>query len=105
MKNTVLTEYNSYVENYKVQLLFAENFYGLSQYDSARFHYERASLMCPSRFVPLRGLLRTYQKLGNTSKADSIAYYIKKKRAKVNSYDMFVIKAEAENYLNQNFYN
>lgn len=103
--NTVLTEYNSYVENYKVQLLFAENFYGLSQYDSARFHYERASLMCPSRFVPLRGLLRTYQKLGNTSKADSIAYYIKKKQPKVNSYDMFVIKAEAENYLNQNFYN
>ncbi len=103
--NTILTKYTSYIENYKVHLLFAENFYSLSLYDSARIHYSRASLMCPSRFVPLRGLLRTYHKLGNTSKADSVAHYITKKQPKVNSYDVFVIKAEAESYLNQNHYN
>ena len=56
--------------------------------------------MCPARFIPLRGLLRTYKKTNDKEKTDSIAHYIINKNPKVKSYTVSIIKAEANKHLN-----
>ena len=55
--------------------------------------------MCPVRFLPLRGMLRTRQKQKVQSEASLIAQTIINKKPKIKSYTVSVIKAEAQNYL------
>lgn len=98
--NQKLKEYEGYVSDYYACLMMANNYYALENYDLARTYYEKASWMCPVRFLPLQGLLRSYKKMNELEKANSIAKSIVEKKPKIKSYTISVIKAEASNYLN-----
>lgn len=97
--NQLLEEYQKYVNDYQSQVMMADNYYALANFHGAYKHYELASLMCPVRFLPLRGMLRTRQKQKVQSEASLIAQTIINKKPKIKSYTVSVIKAEAQNYL------
>jgi len=71
--------------DYDLQLIMAHNYQQLQQYKEAEFHYRLASEMCPNRFVPLYGLLTTYESTGERKKAAEIANLIIEKPVKVQS--------------------
>lgn len=98
--NQQLQKYEKFVNDYYAHIMMANNYYALETYDSARINYEKASWMCPARFIPLRGLLRTYKKTNDKEKTDSIAHYIINKNPKVKSYTVSIIKAETNKHLN-----
>lgn len=96
----LLKRYIMYVDDYSARLMLANNYYERGMYDSASINYSNAFYMCPNRFVPLQGLLRSYKKMNYKNEADSIACQIINKRPKIDSYMVSVIKAEAHKYLN-----
>ena len=51
--------------------------------------------MCPARFLPLRGMLRSYQRMGEIEKSKIIANKILKKNIKVQSIEVELIRYEA----------
>jgi len=63
----------------------AHNYQQLRQYEEAVFHYQLASKMCPNRFVPLYGLLMTYESIGDNKRASEMARIIIDKPVKVLS--------------------
>lgn len=71
--------------DYDLQLIMAHNYQQLEKYKEAEFHYRLASEMCPTRFVPLYGLLTTYESTGEVKKATEIASLIIEKPVKVQS--------------------
>lgn len=97
--NNTLKHYNSYVIDYNSALLIADNHYSCREYDDAIIAYKNAYFMCPSKFIPLQGLLNTYHALGDTLNLRLTAKYIVNKPVKINSQLIEVIKAEAHTYL------
>ncbi len=97
--NNTLKRYNSYVTDYNSALLRADNLYSCGEYRNAVIAYKDANFMCPSKFSPLQGLLKTYHALGDTTNLHLTAKYIVDKPVKINSHLIKVIKAEAHTYL------
>lgn len=81
--------------DYDLQLIMAHNYRQLRQYEEAAFHYRLASEMCPNRFVPLYGLLTTYESTGESKKAAEMARIIIDKPVKVSSHTVDKIKKSA----------
>ena len=84
---------------YNLQLLTGDIHQKQKDYAKAITHYQHAHHMCPVRFAPLSGLLQTYQQMGDTMKADSIAQAILNKPIKIPSSDINEMRAEAEKWL------
>lgn len=84
---------------YNLQLLTGDIHQMQGDSEAAITHYQHAHHMCPVRFAPLSGLLQTYQQMGDTVKADSIAHLILTKPIKIPSSDINEMKAEAKKWL------
>ncbi len=77
----------------------ADNYYQMGCWKEAERRYKLAQYMCPSRFLPLQGLLRNYVKSDNCILAERVALEIINKRIKIPSYTVSIIQEEARNYL------
>lgn len=85
-----------------VQILIADNYFMLEDWQNAGRHYTNAANMCPSKFSPLQGLLRTHIKSGNLYEAEKVANNIIQKEVKISAFSVALIKAEAEDFLETN---
>ncbi len=89
----------SYINTYDLQMQLADNYYQMGCWKEAERRYKLAQRMCPSRFLPLQGLLRIYVKSDNCILAERVALEIINKRIKIPSYTVSIIQEEARNYL------
>lgn len=89
----------SYINTYDLQMQLADNYYQMGCWEEAERRYKQAQCMCPSRFLPLQGLLRIYAKSNNCILAERVALEIINKRIKIPSYTVSIIQEEAKNYL------
>lgn len=92
---------HNYWSDYNLELIQAEAYIGLEQYNEAKHHLEKATLMCPVRFIPLYRLFYVYVKQGNTEKANSLAQLIIEKPVKKNSTIIQKIKVEMKLHLSR----
>ena len=92
----------SYSNTYNLQMQLADNYYHLECWAEAESRYQKALAMCPSRFLPLQGLLRLYVKWGDLLCAEQIALEILDKPVKVPSYTVAIIQEEAKTHLHKN---
>lgn len=89
----------SYINTYDLQMQLADNYYQMGCWEEAERRYKQAQCMCPSRFLPLQGLLRIYIKSNNCILAEWVALEIINKQIKIPSYTVAIIQEEARNYL------
>lgn len=80
----------------------ADNYYHLECWAEAESRYQKALAMCPSRFLPLQGLLRLYVKVGRSSLCRANCLEILDKPVKVPSYTVAIIQEEAKTHLHKN---
>lgn len=99
--NQMLRRYGQYIKDYSSQMMMADNFYAMKNYESALSLYKYAAYMCPVRFMPMRGMMRTYQKMHMDAMATQIAHDIIEKKPKINSIDIELIKYEAKKQIGQ----
>lgn len=97
--NRSLMQYNSYVTDYNSAILRADNFYNNGEYENAVNAYKKASFMCPSKFIPLQGILNSYHALGDSSNLRLVAEEIIRKPIKIPSRQTSIIKSEAKTLL------
>ena len=50
---TVALQCRKYWADYDLELMIGENYQELDKYELAERYYDNASMMCPSRFLPL----------------------------------------------------
>lgn len=74
-----------YWADYDLELMIGENYQRLKRLKQAEIHYNNASMMCPSRFLPLNFQYDLYQEMGEEQKALEIAIKAIKKPVKVRS--------------------
>lgn len=88
-----------YFNSYDMQMLIADNYFMLDSLPDAEKHYIKATHMCPIKFLPFQGLLRTYIKSGDFEQARKMAESILRKKTKIPSVTVSVIKEEARLFL------
>lgn len=99
-KSTViLEECAKRLNDYDVQMLQADNYFQLKEYEYAEKHLRTANNMCPNRFQPLYKLHLIHKERNNLDEARILAEFIMEKPVKVNSYTIVRIKKEMDNYL------
>lgn len=74
-----------YWADYDLDLMIGKNYQHLNEPEQAEIYYENASMMCPSRFIPLNFLYDLYYETGNKQKALKIASRIIEMPVKVKS--------------------
>ena len=79
-----------------VQLLLADNYFHLQDWERAERHYRQAAWMCPNRFLPLYQLMNMYRQTGRKEKAQVLAKEIVEKPVKVPSPTVRKIQEEAQ---------
>jgi tetratricopeptide (TPR) repeat protein len=89
------------MNDYDVQLLLADNYTNMHQYDRAIESYRTASVMVPSRFVPLEEIMDIYILQYDTAGAVQIAEEIMNKPVKVESATVDAIRRKAEELINK----
>ena len=97
----ITTICRNYWADYNLELIQAEAYIGLKQYDEAKLHLEKAALMCPVRFIPLYRLHYVYVKQEKKEKANSLAQLIIEKPVKKNAAIIQKIKAEMKHHLSK----
>lgn len=96
---SILTECVRGLNDTDVQMLLADNYSRLGEYDRAERHYRRAARMCPNRFMPLYRLVKLYGQTGRDAEARQLAGEIIVKPVKVPSFRVDRMKREMEKYL------
>ena len=87
------------LNDYDVQLLLADNYFNLRNYEEAFKKYKTASNMIPSRFIPLGKMMNIYLLESDTAKATDVAKQILSKPIKVPSGEVYRIRKNAETLL------
>ncbi|MDR0334250.1 MAG: O-antigen ligase family protein [Dysgonamonadaceae bacterium] len=98
--NAILYQCLKYFNDYDVQMLLADNYSNLKQWDKAEAHYLKAADMCPVRFVPLSKLMNLYDAIGQNDKTERMALKIIDKPVKIESSTIRSIKFEAREKIN-----
>lgn len=88
-----------HINTYNLQMQLADDYYQMGRWKEAEIRYKQAQNMCPNRFLPLHGLLRTYIKSNNKILAKQVALDIVNKHIKIPSYTISIIQEEAKSYL------
>lgn len=83
--------------DYDLELLIGELFNELHQYEEAEDHFQLASNMCPTRFIPLYKLYQIYEKIGDEEKVNQMATLILNKPTKVESGTVKCIRERVKN--------
>ena len=89
------TKTEKFIINYDTQLLKADIYYNMNEYDRSIKSYKTAYNMCPVKFGPLEGLLNCYCKQKNYILENKLAKMILTKSIKVNSEDVNKIRTKA----------
>lgn len=85
-----------------MQLLIADNYFGLHDLYNAEARYRRAGSMCPNRFMPLYRLAKMCEIRGDKAKLHEYAECIVDKPVKIESAAIAVMKAEMRKKLRDN---
>lgn len=85
--------------DYYLQLMIADNYYLLEQYDASEQHFKQAGAMCPVRFMPLYRLAKLYRETGQIEESKALARQILNKEVKIPSTTINAIKYEMRKYL------
>lgn len=85
-----------YWADYDLELIIGENHRYLGHPEEAVARYRRAALMCPSRFLPLYGLLHLYKESGDRRRMVEIADRIIAKPMKRKTLAILMMKMEAK---------
>lgn len=94
--NVVMNRCAAYFNDYDVQILLADNYLGMGQFDNAEKCYITASNMIPNRFMPLYKLMLLYESKGCKQKAVDMAVSIIDKKIKIPSGVVNQIRREAQ---------
>jgi tetratricopeptide (TPR) repeat protein len=86
--------------DYDLQMLLADNYEKLQQYEVAEKHYRKAAAMCPVKFVPLYKLYQLYKIINEDEKVQRMAKMILDKPMKVRSPTVLRIKQEVKHNKN-----
>ena len=81
----ILEECKSFIDDYPLRMLLADNAFYLKKWGLAKSHYEMAAYMCPNRFLPLQGLVNVYDSIDRPDVARKLALDIIEKKEKVPS--------------------
>jgi tetratricopeptide (TPR) repeat protein len=81
-----------YYNDMDVQMLLADNYKELHQYEKAEQHFKIAAAMCPGRFMPLYQLAELYDETGQKAEAVVLARQIVDKEVKIPSATVSAIK-------------
>ncbi len=89
-KEALLTaeECSKSLADYNLSLLIADIHRALHNYEKAISYYDRASLMCPSRFIPLYEQYCVYRQIGDTVACSKLANVILHKPIKIQSLEI-----------------
>lgn len=89
-------------DDYDLELLLADTHTAMHNAAAAIAHYQKAGLMCPSRFVPPYELMNAYTSIGDTVTARRYAKIIVTKKIKIPTPATHQIIAEAHALLKTN---
>jgi tetratricopeptide (TPR) repeat protein len=78
--------------DYDLQMLMADNYKELHQYDEAECYYIKASNMCPVKFMSLHQLVEVYNETGHKEEALALTRKIVDKEIKISSSTVSAIK-------------
>ena len=82
--------------DYDLQMLMADSYEKLKQYEAAAVRYKKAAAMCPVRFMPLYKLAKLHEEQGNMAEAQELAKLILAKKVKIPSPAVAAIKREMQ---------
>jgi O-antigen ligase len=82
--------------DYDLQMLMADSYERLKQYEAAAGRYKKAAAMCPVKFMPLYKLAKLHEEQGNIAKAQQLARLILEKKVKIPSPAVAAIKREMQ---------
>ncbi len=85
--------------DYDLELILGENYQRLQQSEQAVVCYRRASLMCPSRFLPLYRLLHLYEENGDRERMEAVAREMMAKPIKIKTPTVLMMRREASKAL------
>lgn len=89
----VILECEKRYNDYDVQMIIAENYRRLKNWELSEKHFILASNMCPNRFMPYYNLMCMYRENGSSKKAICMAKKIISKPVKIHSTMIsFIIK-------------
>lgn len=100
--NKILKECIYFINDTDIQLLMAENYLQLKEYNKASECLLLAHNMCPNRFIPLYRLMVLHTELKEYSEAHNIANIIVNKQIKIPSTTINLIIKEAHRILDEN---
>ena len=90
LKGPVISK--SYLTDIDTELLLADNYKQLNQYEDSEKCLKKASYMIPNRFIPLYNLLLLYEIKKDSINAKKVANEILNKQIKVDSYKVRQMK-------------
>lgn len=85
-----------YWADYDLELVIGENYQQLSKPELAEEYYKSASLMCPSRFLPLYKLFHLYKENGRIEEALAMAETVISKPMKIETASIRMMKREMQ---------
>ena len=74
--------------------MIGENYQELDKHELAEKYYDNASMMCPSRFLPLHKLFYLYKDVGNRERMLDVAKSIIDKPMKIKTSTIRMMKRE-----------
>lgn len=85
-----------YWADYDLELIIGESYQNLKKYELAEKYFNSASMMCPSRFLPLYKLFHLYKKIGDRNRILCVAGMIIDKPMKFKTPAIRMMKREVE---------
>ncbi len=86
-----------YWADYDLELLIGESYQQLNNFDIAEKYYNSASMMCPSRFLPLYKLFYLYKSNNEIEKVLDVADLIINKPMKIKTSSILMMKKNVKN--------
>ena len=85
-----------YWADYDLELIIGENYQQLNNPKLAEKYYNSASMMCPSRFLPLYKLFHLYKTNGEKERSLAMAEAVISKPMKIKTTTIRMMKREME---------
>ena len=85
-----------YWADYDLELIIGESYQELDKQELAKKYYDNASMMCPSRFLPLYKLFQLYKDVGDRKRMLTVAKLIIDKPMKIKTSAIRMMKREME---------
>lgn len=100
--NDIFNKCIQHWNDYDIQILVADNYFNMEEWDKALDHYKLAADMCPNRFIPLHHMHKIYVNKNELDKALDMAKKIVTKKVKIPSETVSSIVNDMEKYIKEN---